>query len=82
MNPKPDSERVKEIFEIALDLASSEERRSYVKGVCDGDAELQARVQTLLRVHFEGESGFLSLSAAALRSTTDLFRYQLRPVLT
>jgi tetratricopeptide (TPR) repeat protein len=59
MNPKLDSERVKEIFEQAIDLGSQEERRGYVEGACDGDAEMQARVQTLLRAHFEGEDAFL-----------------------
>ena len=66
MNPKPDAERVKEIFENALDLASTEERREYVRGVCNGDAEMQARVQTLLRVHFETGESFLPENPAAL----------------
>jgi hypothetical protein len=70
MNSKLDAERVKEIFEHAIDFASSEERRGYIKGVCDGDAELQARVQTLLRVHFEGENGFLSESPRPLPITS------------
>jgi eukaryotic-like serine/threonine-protein kinase len=59
MNPNLDSARVKEIFEHAIDFASNEDRQGYVEGVCDGDAELQARVQTLLRVHFAGDDGFL-----------------------
>jgi hypothetical protein len=62
MTPKPDAERVNEIFENALDLASSEQRRGYVEGVCDGHAALLARVQTLLRVHFESSDTVLPAS--------------------
>ena len=50
--------REKEIFEKALDLTSPEARRGYVKGACDGDADLLARVETLLRAH-EATGGFL-----------------------
>ena len=46
-------EREKEIFEQAIELASADERLGYLKGVCGGDGELLARVQTLLRAHDE-----------------------------
>jgi serine/threonine protein kinase len=59
MNPEAHSVRVKEIFENALDIASTEERRDYLERVCHGDAGMHSRVQTLLRVHFENRDSFL-----------------------
>ena len=55
MNP---NNREKEIFEKALDLTSPEARSGYVKGACDGNADLLARVETLLRAH-DATGGFL-----------------------
>jgi len=52
------SNREKEIFEQALDLASSAGRLGFVKGACGGDAALCARVLALLAAH-EATGGFL-----------------------
>jgi serine/threonine protein kinase len=66
MNPtnQPGPGREKEIFEQALDLGSSEARFGFLKGACGGDADLLARVQTLLRAHDES-GGFLPENPAA-----------------
>ncbi|HTY87489.1 MAG TPA: protein kinase [Candidatus Acidoferrum sp.] len=50
--------REREIFEAALDIAPAEGRLSYLKGACGKDAELLARVQSLLQAH-ETAGGFL-----------------------
>src|SRR5881392_1494204 len=50
------SNREKEIFEQALDIASAEERSGYVKGACGEDPVLLARVQALLHADESGES--------------------------
>src|SRR5438876_522568 len=50
------SNREKEIFEQALDIASAEERSGYVKGACGEDPVLLARVQALLHADETGES--------------------------
>jgi WD40 repeat protein/serine/threonine protein kinase len=60
--------REKEIFQAALDIASSEERFGYIKGACGADAALLARVEELLRAH-EG-TGFLRDQPAADRGKT------------
>ena len=58
MNPTAPNNREKEIFEQALDLASSAERLAFVKGACGEDAALCARVLALLQAH-ETNTGFL-----------------------
>jgi hypothetical protein len=72
MAPHYSQKRAKEIFEQAIDLSSAEGRLGYAKGACAGDAELLARVATLLRAH--ESDGFLmevpgGLSAATLDSS-------------
>ena len=59
MNPELHSARVKEIFEKAIEFTSTDERRGYINRACNGDSPLLARVQTLLRVHFESGDTFL-----------------------
>ena len=52
------SNREKEIFECALDLASAKERLAYLKVACGEDAALLMRVQALLKAD-EGAEAFL-----------------------
>src|SRR5687768_14968770 len=59
MNPQPDSARLKAIFEKAIEFTSTDERRGYLNRTCNGDSPLLARVQTLLRVHFESGDTYL-----------------------
>ena len=71
MTPNQQSSREKEIFESAIEIASAEERQGYVKGACDGDADLIARVQALLKAHDEA-TGFLREKSAAANKTIRL----------
>src|ERR1044071_5222768 len=50
------SNREKEIFERALDLAPGEDRLRFLTSACGGDATLLARVLALLRADEIGES--------------------------
>ena len=50
------SNREKEIFEQALDITPTEERRRFLTSACGKDAALLARVQALLRADESGES--------------------------
>jgi serine/threonine protein kinase/WD40 repeat protein len=61
MPSQPNRER--EIFEAALELTSPEARSGYLLGVCGNDAELHARVESLLRAHDQA-GGFLRESDA------------------
>src|SRR5881409_3483472 len=45
------SRRAREIFESALDIASLEERTTYVKDACGGNDGLRQRVEALLRAN-------------------------------
>ena len=40
MNAEPDTLRVKEIFEKAIEITSTNDRQGYLKGTCNGDASL------------------------------------------
>ena len=80
MTSPPNRER--KIFEAALELASEEVRSCYLIGACGADAEMRARIETLLR-SYEKIGGFLSmndanspaaLSAKALVVKTGMFR--------
>jgi hypothetical protein len=51
VNSATPSNREKEIFEQALDLASGAERLAFVKGACGGDVAVCARVLALLAAH-------------------------------
>jgi len=52
-----------EIFNSALEQITPAERAAYLDGVCGGDAELRARVETLIRAHEEA-GGFLPMEDA------------------
>ena len=56
-----DWQRVKTIFNMAVDLAA-EERTAYLHEVCDGDVALQGEVESLLASH-EVADGFLENTA-------------------
>src|SRR5262245_59398399 len=66
MTSEPDTLRVKEIFEKAIEIPSTGERQGYVNGTCNGDSSLLARVHTLLRAHFENGESFLPENPAAV----------------
>src|SRR5688500_12510702 len=59
MTSEPDTLRVKEIFENAIEITPTDDRQGYVNETCNGDTSLLARVQTLLRAHFENGGSFL-----------------------
>src|SRR3989442_418549 len=56
MTDQPNRER--EIFNAALELTSAEARSTYLRETCVEDADLRARVETLLRAHDQA-GGFL-----------------------
>jgi len=58
----PINERV--IFDAAVEIPDPEARRAFVEKACEGNAELQARVLSLLKSHTEAGS-FLEIPAAA-----------------
>ena len=59
MNMASDSgNREREIFDAALDVASTEDRLAWLRSACGEDATLLARVQALLQAH-ETAEGFL-----------------------
>jgi WD40 repeat protein/tetratricopeptide (TPR) repeat protein/serine/threonine protein kinase len=58
------------IFNAAIEIDSPAERAEFVKSACGDDAELLARVEALLRVHYEDES-FLKAPPAGARTTLD-----------
>src|SRR5689334_1631255 len=51
--------REKELFERAIEFASSEARRAFVHEACCGDTALRQRVESLLRLHVEASASFL-----------------------
>src|SRR5262245_39083218 len=55
--------RVEVIFNTALQKGSAVERVAYLDGACASDADLRARVETLLRAYEEAD-GFLQPAAA------------------
>src|SRR5271154_693705 len=59
MNPNDKAKLEKEIFERAVEMSSLEARDRHLMAACRGDAELLARLQTLLRAH-EDSSGFFA----------------------
>ena len=69
MTPNQPSNREKEIFENALEIASAEERQGYIKGACGANAALLARVQALLQSHEEA-TGFLRDKTPAAANKT------------
>jgi serine/threonine protein kinase/tetratricopeptide (TPR) repeat protein len=58
------------IFNEAIGIKSSAERAAFIKSACGDDAALLARVEALLKVHFEDKS-FLRSPPAGIDSTLD-----------
>jgi len=58
------------IFEAALEIKSATERAAFVKSACGADSELLARVEALLKVHYEDES-FLKEPLGGVEVTLD-----------
>src|SRR5438128_1615788 len=56
MNPDPANEET--ILEQALTFASTEARAAYLQGSCGDDAQLRARIESLIQAH-EAAGGFL-----------------------
>jgi WD40 repeat protein/serine/threonine protein kinase/tetratricopeptide (TPR) repeat protein len=71
-NNQPDRQEVKltAIFNEAIRIKSLAERVAFIKSACGDDAALLARVEALLRVHFEDES-FLKSPAGGIDSTLE-----------
>lgn len=68
---KPDSaaERIPEIFETAVEMASPEERTAYLDQACGEDAELRTTVDRLLATHVEAEDFFQDGSPTQISAT-------------
>jgi hypothetical protein len=58
------------IFSAAIEIESPIERAAFVKSACGDDAELQARVEGLLRIHYKDKS-FLKSPPAGTNTTLD-----------
>ena len=58
------------IFNEAIGIKSSAERAAFIKSACGDDAALLARVEALLKVHFEDKS-FLRSPPVGIDSTLD-----------
>ncbi|MHC4890270.1 MAG: serine/threonine protein kinase, partial [Planctomycetota bacterium] len=58
------------IFYAALEIASDEERKAYIKEACGDDVQLLRRVEVLLKAH-EAEGDFLKASATYDDATLD-----------
>jgi serine/threonine protein kinase/Tfp pilus assembly protein PilF len=58
------------IFNEAIKIKSSAERAAFVKSACGDDTALLARVEAMLKVHFEDES-FLKSPPAGIAGTLD-----------
>ena len=50
------AERVQAVFLAAAELEGAADRARFLDGACDGDAELRARVEALLRAHDEHDT--------------------------
>jgi serine/threonine protein kinase len=79
MTSEPDTLRVKEIFENAIEITSADGRQGYVNETCKSDTSLLARVQTLLRAHFENGDSFLPENPAAMFALPDPAGSEERP---
>jgi serine/threonine protein kinase len=78
---KPNLERIKEIFSLALQKKSPAERESYLAETCQGDLELRQQVESLLRAQeqageFLGQTGKLP-EIMSERAGTMIGRYKL-----
>ena len=65
--PFPD--QISKLFAEALEISSSADRQEFVKQHCAGDAELEADLMQMLRVH-EHATGFLSQPPGASHSAS------------
>jgi serine/threonine protein kinase len=65
-----DPKRVKEIFLEAAELSDEPTRAAYLDKACEGDADLRARVEALLRSH-DPEGSFLGTPAAVVPEPDD-----------
>ena len=66
----PQADKAKSIFLDAAEMASDEERRSYVEAKCGDNAELRREVESLLHHHGQLES-FLETPAGPVAATVD-----------
>lgn len=57
------SDRLEEIFHGAKDLASEEERQDYLRRMCEGDTEVSAKVEALLRASEESDQVYQCLDS-------------------
>jgi serine/threonine protein kinase/tetratricopeptide (TPR) repeat protein len=62
------AERLKDVFDQAAEIAPPTDRAAFLDEACGGDADLRARVETLLRAHAEAGS-FLEYPAAGPAGT-------------
>ncbi|HKB06118.1 MAG TPA: protein kinase, partial [Gemmataceae bacterium] len=67
--PRPEEEA---IFQAARRIEAADARRHYLHQSCNGDADLRARVEALLRVHDE-ERSFLQSPAGGPRIADEPF---------
>jgi WD40 repeat protein len=65
---EPISDRLKEIFALALEKKSPAEREHYLAGACQGQPELRQQVESLLQAHAQA-SGFLDKTMQVSAST-------------
>src|SRR5690242_18832050 len=63
----------KQLFLAALEIASLEERESFLRRECGGDEPLRLEIQALLEAHGAADS-FLEKPAAAMGTTMDASR--------
>src|SRR5437667_6170800 len=70
--------KLRECFSKALQCQTAEEQAAYLEQVCQGDAELRARLEELLQAHREAGS-FLQEPSAVPTQTVDEPRVSERP---
>ncbi|HVZ64269.1 MAG TPA: serine/threonine-protein kinase [Lacunisphaera sp.] len=68
MNPSSQPGRIKEVFEHALELPTPQARLEFAQQACGSDADLLARVQTLLQA-YDATGDFLPASPAGVPTT-------------
>jgi serine/threonine protein kinase len=59
------------LLERALSFATQEERTAYLQGACQGDRQLQARIESLVQAH-QAAGGFLGEKDLEAASTVSL----------
>jgi WD40 repeat protein/serine/threonine protein kinase len=68
MSTSPPSEET--LLERALGFATQEERTAYLQGACQGDPQLQARIESLVQAH-QAAGGFLGEKELEASSTVE-----------